>query len=369
MTKSSYRCHGCGSILSKSLLYYPINGKLHKAFCEDCSCWSWFDQQGFYKDPPLTEILNGMQSKPHSKNFKSISDNSFCEECSRNQTIVMQIMASYLPDETDSEYDHLLKNYNNYKKELETRYPLVCCKCAPFVQRKLLQVNKKLWSMVKANTDPKTITASKPKSSYFFVLVVVLALATCLFYDWIRLSKRVSDCIIICLIIILFASNRGEKGEKSYPPTSIKVHGASIGTQSDSRDSETNIESDHNFSLNELTLSKVHSNSKSSLFSGDVGEPVSVPWHVSSFQIGKTDVNLSQVRLDSNPQMINPKSWAKTAFMPNQQAKINNSNFNLGPDLITAETSRFELKKPTFVPPSVSFFYQFINRKLLDWKI
>jgi hypothetical protein len=128
--------------------------------------------------------------------------------------------------------------------------------------------------------------------------------------------------------------------ETTYPPTSIKVKGTTVGTQSDSF---------KDFSLEELKVSSGHK--KTSIFSGDVGEPVRVPWHESVFQVGKTFDSIPQVRLDSNPQMINPKSWAKSAFMTSLPAKTKNTVFNLGPDL--KDSLDFELRKPTFVPPSV----------------
>lgn len=136
------------------------------------------------------------------------------------------------------------------------------------------------------------------------------------------------------------------------------MSGTSIGTQCDQVDSGVltkKSQQDPDFSLNSLTLSQETLMSKSGIFNSDVGEPMRVPWHVSSFQNIASDINPTQVRLDSNPQMINPKSWAKTAFMQNQNYKTKNASFNLGPDLFTQDGSlSFEIKKPTFVPPSVS---------------
>jgi hypothetical protein len=184
-------CIGCGSILTKSLLYYPSSGKLHKGFCKNCSCETWFEPNGEYKDPPLTDIVHETVDAT-----VTVRDSNFCVECSRNQTIVMQIMANYLPEETDPEYDVLFQNYNKYKTELESRYPLVCRNCKPFVNRKLWQVNKRLWSIYKENTDPTTVKVSKSNGGRLLILGIVIGI--CLL-DWIQMSQRISNLIIVSL--------------------------------------------------------------------------------------------------------------------------------------------------------------------------
>ena len=165
------------------------------------------------------------------------------------------------------------------------------------------------------------------------------------------------------MIILLFYSLKTKKVEKYFPPTSIKLLGNSRGTQCDDMDlgfldSNRTIDTKRSLetepvSLNDLRLSQETIKSKSGIFNAKVGEPVSVPWHISSFQNSKADVNPTPVRLDSNPRMINPKSWAKTAFMNNPNPKIKSSAINLGPNLSTPDSSSFEIKRPTFVPPSV----------------
>lgn len=200
MTKD---CFGCGSTLEKSLVYYPKNGNLHKGFCDFCNSWNYFHEDGSCKDPPLNEVLKVDDHKGFisgiTKYVESVKP-SFCDECISNQTIVMQIMANYLPEENDPDYQILLNNSSNYKKDLESRYPLVCSRCAPSVERKLLKVNKRLWSMVKANSDPKTIATAKrylPSPSIGIALVLVLCLCLGLYCEWLRLSKRTSDSLIV----------------------------------------------------------------------------------------------------------------------------------------------------------------------------
>lgn len=191
----SVECIGCGSILTKSLLYYPSSGKLHKGYCKNCNSETYFEPNGEYKDPPLNDILT--DAVPQTA--KDTRDSSFCHECIRNQTIVMQIMANYLPDESDPEYDQLLQNYSSYKREVESRYPLVCAHCKPFVNRKLLQVNKRLWSMVKDNTDPTTVQTLAFGNGPLLIVGIVIGI--CFFLDWIQMSQRTSNFIIVRLYL------------------------------------------------------------------------------------------------------------------------------------------------------------------------
>ena len=63
-----------------------------------------------------------------------VSEDLFCGACQRNQTLLTNILAEYLPDEDDPKYEAFLASYDAYKKELEDRYPQVCATCLPRVQ-------------------------------------------------------------------------------------------------------------------------------------------------------------------------------------------------------------------------------------------
>jgi hypothetical protein len=54
-----------------------------------------------------------------------------------NQHFVQQNLAEYLPEPSDPDYPNFLKNFENYKKDLEVRYPQVCATCAPRVNERL----------------------------------------------------------------------------------------------------------------------------------------------------------------------------------------------------------------------------------------
>ncbi|KAJ2723036.1 hypothetical protein GGI07_002930 [Coemansia sp. Benny D115] len=61
----------------------------------------------------------------------------FCSKCQRNQELVRQILASYLPDEEDPEYEERLDNADQYAEQLRRRYPLVCGACQGRVDQQL----------------------------------------------------------------------------------------------------------------------------------------------------------------------------------------------------------------------------------------
>ncbi|CAO2658705.1 Nn.00g064280.m01.CDS01 [Neocucurbitaria sp. VM-36] len=65
------------------------------------------------------------------------SDELFCDTCQRNQTLLSNLLAAYLPDEDDPEYEKFEAAYDDYKAEVEERYPQVCQDCLPRVQNQI----------------------------------------------------------------------------------------------------------------------------------------------------------------------------------------------------------------------------------------
>lgn len=64
-------------------------------------------------------------------------DDLFCDTCQRNQTLLTNILAEYLPDEDHPRYEEFVASYDAYKNELEERYPQVCQTCLPRVQQQI----------------------------------------------------------------------------------------------------------------------------------------------------------------------------------------------------------------------------------------
>jgi hypothetical protein len=65
----------------------------------------------------------------------------FCDTCLRNQRLYTNLLAEFLPDEDDAEYEKYLAAYDDYKVELEERYPQVCKDCLPRVQAQIRSAN------------------------------------------------------------------------------------------------------------------------------------------------------------------------------------------------------------------------------------
>ncbi|PVF94500.1 hypothetical protein CPB86DRAFT_788989 [Serendipita vermifera] len=98
----------------------------------------------------------------------SIEQSIFCHECTVNQTLVTNMLANYLPLPSDPNYEALLATLPEYRASLETRYPIVCERCAPLVEEKLLKKermakSKALGGWLDANTKQR-ITSRRPSA-------------------------------------------------------------------------------------------------------------------------------------------------------------------------------------------------------------
>jgi hypothetical protein len=57
------------------------------------------------------------------------AESPFCDTCQRNQMLVQNMMAEYIPDDDDPEYNKYVASADSYRTELEQRYPQVCDHC------------------------------------------------------------------------------------------------------------------------------------------------------------------------------------------------------------------------------------------------
>lgn len=64
-------------------------------------------------------------------------DSLFCPTCLKNQHLVSQAIASYLPPPDAPDYPEYVKAEDEYLKGLEERYPQVCKRCEPRVQERI----------------------------------------------------------------------------------------------------------------------------------------------------------------------------------------------------------------------------------------
>ena len=75
--------------------------------------------------------------RPVSPSFQVPDESLFCNTCVKNQHVLTQALASYLPSPTDPQYPDYEKQYPGYRRGLEERYPQVCDNCQPRVQERL----------------------------------------------------------------------------------------------------------------------------------------------------------------------------------------------------------------------------------------
>ncbi|KAF9935765.1 hypothetical protein BGZ65_003020, partial [Modicella reniformis] len=70
----------------------------------------------------------------------------FCDMCNGHQRVIYQLLSNYIPDEEDENYEAYYDNADNYRRQLEERYPLACARCLDKVQKKLTQQNYRIKS-------------------------------------------------------------------------------------------------------------------------------------------------------------------------------------------------------------------------------
>nr|XP_019051149.1 hypothetical protein I302_01598 [Kwoniella bestiolae CBS 10118]OCF30079.1 hypothetical protein I302_01598 [Kwoniella bestiolae CBS 10118] len=93
-------------------------------------------------DTAYNERSFSLRAKPSSSHIPSSSSSSsstslFCHSCLANQTLIMNMLANYLPDDDDPSYPMLYADLPNYLAKLHSRYPPVCRNCQPAVDEAL----------------------------------------------------------------------------------------------------------------------------------------------------------------------------------------------------------------------------------------
>lgn len=70
----------------------------------------------------------------------SPTDSVFCKTCLNNQRLYTASLSQYLPDDPDApDYEVRDKQYYDFRKRLEKRYPQICSDCEPKVRRRIEQ--------------------------------------------------------------------------------------------------------------------------------------------------------------------------------------------------------------------------------------
>ncbi|KAI1531389.1 repeatdomain containing protein [Pyrenophora tritici-repentis] len=155
------RCHYCNVQSRDGVSQIP------KTYhCPHCDAVNYFDQRGNITDPPIEEIATApttsfqyMRSRSPTPALQAPVDDIFCDMCQRNQTLYTNLLAEFIPEEDDPEYEKYLAAYDDYKVELEIRYPQVCQTCLPRVQDQIRNANH----VARADNLARIMEASKNK--------------------------------------------------------------------------------------------------------------------------------------------------------------------------------------------------------------
>ncbi|KAI4665722.1 uncharacterized protein J4E78_003187 [Alternaria triticimaculans] len=155
------RCHYCNTLSRDTVSQIP------KTFhCPQCDAVNHFDERGNITDPPIEEVATAPQASFQHLRSRSPTpamsvpgDDIFCDTCQRNQTLYAKLLGEYLPEEDDPTYGQFLAAYEDYKDELETRYPQVCSECLPRVQHQIRNANH----IARADNLARIMEASKQK--------------------------------------------------------------------------------------------------------------------------------------------------------------------------------------------------------------
>lgn len=68
------------------------------------------------------------------------SGSVFCQTCLTNQRLFTASLSQYLPDDPDApDYEAREKDYYEFRRRLEQRYPQICAECEPKVQKRIEQ--------------------------------------------------------------------------------------------------------------------------------------------------------------------------------------------------------------------------------------
>ncbi|KAL0470354.1 Ima1 N-terminal domain-containing protein [Neurospora intermedia] len=130
-------CFYCGRKTST-----PWNSSIRNFECRNCDATNYLDGNGDITDPPVATEYEASPAKfattrATSPTVGSSSASVFCNKCLANQDKLRAVLAQYLPDPDDSEYEERCRNIYKFRRLQERLYPQMCAECEPRVQKKL----------------------------------------------------------------------------------------------------------------------------------------------------------------------------------------------------------------------------------------
>ncbi|KAI8918352.1 Ima1 N-terminal domain-containing protein [Powellomyces hirtus] len=191
-------------------------GRVSKWFCRYCDSWNVYDKHGEIesyvpemRDFSSTPQVTAIKAAEHDDTGMN-SDSIFCQSCVRRQTLLVDALSRYLPDDDDPDFEAKLADYENHRTYLEQRYPLACKLCSRRVNAELSRQEHRLKSLVPSLPNPKvsdhstdaTITA---QSQYFSKLSrIVCALGTMTLHVAAYLGGALALGILMCVTAFSF---------------------------------------------------------------------------------------------------------------------------------------------------------------------
>ncbi|KAH0536085.1 hypothetical protein FGG08_007012 [Glutinoglossum americanum] len=116
------------------------DGTIRKWQCKNCDAVNHLDENGEIADyvPPSPQVKVRF-ADPQPAFSLNDSNKAFCSMCLKNQHLLTQALAAYLPSPTDPRYPAYEASYPEYRQKLEERYPQVCPTCEEGVTKQIRQ--------------------------------------------------------------------------------------------------------------------------------------------------------------------------------------------------------------------------------------
>jgi hypothetical protein len=110
--------------------------------CPHCEAVNYLDERGEITDPPIEVHTTSVQyarpaMRATSPELASPDQELFCRECLKNQYMLTQALAEYLPPPNHPDYHKFEASIEQYRQDLEHRYPQVCADCLPKVRNRI----------------------------------------------------------------------------------------------------------------------------------------------------------------------------------------------------------------------------------------
>jgi Ima1 N-terminal domain len=90
---------------------------------------------------PIDKVRYADSQQVSTKQPSPNNDRTFCATCLKNQHVLTQSLATYLPSPTDPRYPAFKAAYPKYRQQLEERYPQVCSECEEGVVKRIRQAD------------------------------------------------------------------------------------------------------------------------------------------------------------------------------------------------------------------------------------